>query len=309
VLVVGAGSSGRRHAKLLARAGAETFVTDPVPERAAAIPDTTPVRFDLDRLDPFDGIVIASPSSFHLEQTRVALATGAKVLVEKPLAVATEGLDELLTTGRNRLMVGFNLRLHLPVERFVSMVHGGITGPTRRLRVWFGSYLPEWRPGTDYRASYSAIDALGGGILLDGIHELDLVIWLLDDHLDVVGSAIDRVGTLDIDVEDSVVAILRHANGAVVEVSLDMLSRRYRRGIEVVGDDGTLRLDWARGVIEGEDAGSIRTWPATTPIDLSYWRQAQRFLLWLRDGCEPPVDAHVGAASVRLAARIRAAAR
>ena len=47
------------------------------------------------------------------------------------------------------------------------------------VRLWFGSWLPDWRPAVDYRPTYSARAELGGGVLLDAIHELDMLVWLL----------------------------------------------------------------------------------------------------------------------------------
>ena len=67
--------------------GAQVTSTDPDPDRARGhrAPIGT-VPFDLDRLDGYDGIVVASPTRLHLDQARAAVATGAAVMVEKPLA-------------------------------------------------------------------------------------------------------------------------------------------------------------------------------------------------------------------------------
>jgi predicted dehydrogenase len=308
VLVVGAGSAGDRHARLLTAAGADVTVTDPDPARTEAATHRT-TSFDPDGWDDFDGIVLASPTRFHAEQARIALQTGARVLVEKPLAQSVADADDLAATADGRLMVGYNLRLHAPLERAVGAVHAGEIGTVRAARVWFGSWLPDWRPHVDYRQSYSARADLGGGVLLDAIHELDLLVWLFgDDRFSVVGAVVDRVGPLEIDVEDTVKAVLRHAGDATVEVSLDYLSRRYRRGMEIIGDDATVRLDWARRVIEVEDAEHVNTEPADDPVAASYERQAARFLAFVEGRAAPPVDGPTGAASVRLAAAIRGAA-
>jgi predicted dehydrogenase len=103
------------------------------------------------------------------------------------------------------------------------------------------------------------------------------------------------------------VAVLRDPAGPVAQLSLDYLSRRYRRGIEVVGTDATVRLDWARQVIELEDAAGVAVEPADTPLAESYRVQARVFLDWIAGDAAPPVDGATGAASVRLADRIRAA--
>jgi predicted dehydrogenase len=286
-------------------------VTDPDTARAEAAAAAAGARalpFDLDRLGDHEGIVVASPSVFHLEQASAALATGASVLVEKPLSTTAEGLDELVMAGAGRLMVGYNLRLHEPVQRLVELALTGRAGAIRHVRLWFGSWLPDWRPSVDYRTTYSARSDLGGGVLLDAIHELDLLVWLLGCEPDVVGAVVDRIGPLDIDVEDTVVALFRHPGGPVAEVSLDYLSRRYRRGMEVIGERATLRLDWARSVIEVEDADGIAIEAAVAPVARSYERQAERFLDWMGGDSAPPVDGATGAASVRLADHIRIAA-
>jgi predicted dehydrogenase len=309
VLVLGAGSIGTRHARELHDAGAAVDIADPDAARANSSGAARPVPFDLDALDGYDGIVVASPTNFHQAQLGAALATEARVLVEKPLALRAVGLETLLALGKGRGMVGYNLRFHEPVRRFVNLVLDGTAGTVRSIRLWFGSWLPDWRPAVDYRTTYSARSALGGGVLLDAIHELDLLLWLAgDDRFTVTGAVVDRLGPLDVDVEDTVKALLRHDGGMVADLSLDYLSRRYRRGIEVVGDRATLRLDWARKVIEVEDATGVRVENATTTVDMSYRLQARCFLSFVRGQQDAPVDLELGAASLRLADRIRGGA-
>jgi predicted dehydrogenase len=191
----------------------------------------------------------------------------------------------------------------------MAAIHGGSIGGLSSLRLWFGSWLPDWRPGTDYRTGYSARRALGGGVLLDAIHELDLALWAVGDRrLEVLGAFVGRVGPLEIDVEDTVRAILAPPDRSItVEVALDYLARRYRRGIEATGDAATVRLDWARGVVEVEDAGTITVHEATTPVGASYQLQDEAFLAWVRGGPPLPVDGATGAASVALADAIRIA--
>ena len=307
VLVVGAGSIGSRHARNLHAAGATVSLTDPSSERARAVGAAHPVPFDLDSLVGYDGIVVASPTSAHLDQALVALETGAKVLVEKPLALSSVG-TEALRDAADQVMVGFNLRFHPPVAKIVDLAHQGEAGRITSVRAWFGSYLPDWRPTIDYRSSYSARAELGGGVLLDAIHELDLLVWLLGGSFDVVGAQIARLGELEIDVEDTVKALLRHDTGVLAEVSLDYLSRRYRRGLEIIGTDATLRLDWAREVIEVEVDGQVEVEPAIDSVTCSYEKQAECFLAWIRGDALPPVDAVEGLASLRLADQIRQAA-
>jgi hypothetical protein len=284
-------------------------VTDPDAERATAAQADDVATFDLERLTGFDGVVVASPTRHHLEHASWAVATGAAVLVEKPLADGTVGADELVQAAGDRLMVGYNLRLHEPIERLVAMVRAGRVGAPCGYRFWFGSWLPDWRPDVDYRTTYSARADLGGGVLNDAIHELDLAVWLAGSDLDVVGAVVARLGPLEIDVEDTARALLRTPTGVPVEVSLDYLSRQYRRGIEVVGDEGTLRLDWAREVLEIDGATGREVETADVPVAVSYEREADAFLALVGGETKPPVGAAEALESVRLAEAIRRAAR
>ena len=309
ILIIGAGSAGSRHARNLLRAGARVALTDPDGQRAAAVEGAEPVPFDLEGLQRFDGIVVASPSVYHLEQTSAALAAGTKVMVEKPLATTTDGLDALVALDEGRVMVGYNLRLHDPVVRLVQWLHDGLVGEPLTMRLWFGHFLPAWKQGMDYRTTYSASASLGGGVLFDAIHELDLLVWMLGSDYDVIGAVVDRLGDLEIDVEDTVRALLRHSGGTIVEIELDYLSRRYRRGIEVIGGLGTLRLDWAAARLELETEARSERVPVSTPVSRSYELEAEAFLGFLRGDAKPPVDAATAAASVGLAEQIRRAAQ
>lgn len=306
VLVLGAGSIGCRHARNLAAAGAAVALADPVAAPSTDEPPTGVSRIPWDDADPsrFAGVVVASPTVHHLAQAEAAAATGAHVLVEKPLATTTV-LGSALQGVNDRVRVGFNLRFHAPVRQLVDLVQAGDVGRVLSARLWFGYHLPSWRPGTDYRHTYSARADLGGGILLDAIHELDMAVWLLGPDLTVDAARIARVGDLELDVEDTVRAVLRTADAAPVEIALDYLSRDYRRGIEVVGAHATVRLDWARGVLEVDDGDRVRTTPADVSVDRSYEAEAEAFLAWLDGADDLPVDVETALASLRLADEIR----
>jgi predicted dehydrogenase len=294
VLVLGAGSAGTRHAGNLGALGADVTLVDE--------------EFDLDALSGYDGVVVATPTALHREHALAALASGAAVLVEKPLAASADGLDELVDAAGDRLTVGYNLRLHPPLQRVGEIVARGRLGTVVSVHAWFGSWLPDWRPGTDYRASYSARAALGGGILLDASHELDLLVWWFGRDWAVRGAVLAQRSTLDLDVEDVAVAVLESVDGVPAAVTVDAVSRRYRRGVEIVGDEATVRFDWARGDVELAHAGGVERERFDTAVDESYRREAAAFLDLVCGRGAPVVGAADGAATVRLCDAIRAAA-
>lgn len=305
VLVVGAGSIGTRHIKNLLATRADVAVAAPDEVRATAT-GARVVPFDRWAAERPDAILLASPTVFHADQIDAALETGAHVLVEKPMTLDAEEAEALAARGGDRLAVAFNLRLHPPVAEVIERARAGELGRIVSARFWYGQHLATWRPGTDYRTGYSAQAKLGGGILNDASHELDLLLWLLGTDVSVAGAAVQRSGLLDADVEDVVRAVVR-AGDAVAEISLDALSRRYRRGIEIIGSEATARFDWARSVLEIEREDDLVVRPVEDHVATSYEVQAERLLRWVEDGTPMPVDGATGAASVRLAAAIRAA--
>lgn len=294
ILVVGQGSIGRRHAANLIELGADVSVVDV--EMGPAVPDG------------YDGVVVASPTVLHAAHATSALATGASVFVEKPLAWTAEEGAALVDAGGGRLMVGYNLRYHAPLRRLATLLDEGAAGAPSSYRLWFGQWLPDWRPAVDYRESYSARAELGGGILADAIHELDLAVWFAGPRLEVVGALVGRVGPLEIDVEDTVRAILRTPDGVPVTVELDYLARQYRRGVEVIGDRATVGYDWTTRDVTIRDAAGTRTERFDVPLDEAYRAEMVDFVELVATGRQPgPNTGPSGLLSVRLAESIRSA--
>lgn len=301
ILVVGAGSIGQRHASNLTALGADVTITDTDSARLVGLPWRTAAGI----ADGFDAMVIASPTTCHAEQALAALGTGAAVFVEKPLALTVDEGERLVAVGGDRITVGYNLRFHEPLRKLAELVAAGGAGRPLSYRFWFGQWLPDWRPTVDYRRTYSARADLGGGVLLDAIHELDLAVWMAGPELAVVGATVARLGPLEIDVEDTVRALLTTPQGVPVSIELDYLARQYRRGVEVIGDAATLRYDWATGDLTVSDGDGTTTEHFDTPVADSYVAEMAEFL----STAATPTNTAAGAlASLRLAESIRAAA-
>jgi predicted dehydrogenase len=136
-------------------------------------------------------------------------------------------------------MVGCNLRFHIGVSAVAQALREGRIGQPLSVRAHFGHYLPNWRPDTDYRLSYSAQKDQGGGILRDAIHEPDYLCWLFGRADEVMGW-LCNLSDLEMDVEDTAVYFMRQGN-VLSEVHVDFLRQDKSRGCEVVGTEGTLR--------------------------------------------------------------------
>src|SRR4051794_27049015 len=239
VFVVGLGSIGLRHLEILERLECEV---------AGGRLD------EAERFAP-GAVVAASPTAHHLEALEWAVAHGAHAYVEKPIAAATGGVRAALDGAEGAGLIvatGYNLRFHPALETIRSAVADGRIGTLLSVRAEVGHYLPKWQPGRDYAASYAARSELGGGALLTLSHELDFVRWIAGEVESSTGVAA-RVSDLDLDVDDVADVLLRHENGAVSSVHMDMLDRTYNRRSRWVGADGTITWEWKGDVVCGDE--------------------------------------------------------
>lgn len=284
VAVLGQGSIGRRHTQILHDLGCQVVTYDPAADSDAASEGAA--------LDGADAAVVASPSSEHERQALAAVAAGVPVLVEKPLALGADGARRVQHAAQEAgaaVEVAMNLRHHPGVLAVSAALADA--GRVVRASAWCGSWLPGWRPGTDYRASYSAQRALGGGVLLDAIHEIDYVLWLLGPMRRAAGMTA-HASSLELDVEDVAQVHIEHASGALSSIALDYLDREYHRGCRVVGEDATIDWDWGRGTVRVVGPDGLRA-EHDAPADVAptYVAQMKRFLDVARGEQRPLVGA------------------
>ncbi len=261
-----------------------------------------------------DVAIITTPTSSHLQLAIEATRRGCHFFVEKPLSDTLEGVDQLVAAVAEAgivSLVGCNMRFHPGVRALKKLVDAGALGSILSAHFEFGQYLPDWRPLDDYRTTYSARRDLGGGVILDAIHELDYATWLLGDVSDVACFA-DHVSKLEIDTEDAASILLRFRAGAVAEVHLDYVQRAYSRSCKLVGELGTARWDYTRPDLEVYLAHT-KEWRTTRLFDewdpnAMYLDEFQHFLRCL-DGEEMPLsDVVAGRNTLSLAIAAKTAA-
>ncbi len=240
-LVVGYGSIGQRHARLLAELGHDVAVVSRRPiDHSAAFGS---VAEAVEAWDP-EYIVVASRTSEHVESFREIADAGfdGTVLMEKPLF---QRLVTLPSHGFANAFVAFNLRFHPAIRRLRELlVHRKIIA----VHAYAGQYLPDWRPGTDYRESYSANIELGGGVLRDLCHELDFLTWICGPwrRLTAVGGHLSH---LEISSDDVYAVTLETERCPVVTVNLNYLDDTIHRGVLALTDQGSVRVDLVAGTI------------------------------------------------------------
>lgn len=249
-LVIGSGSIARRHIANLKRIFEACEVACVSASGRPLTEDETGATRVFDNLasaidwKPTFGIV-ASPAPFHASNAAALLEHGIPVLIEKPLSDALEhfsGNAEVLSRHREWIEVGYNLRYLSSAVRFKELLDGGTVGRIHSVLIDMGQYLPDWRPGTDYRANVSARKELGGGVLLELSHEFDYLTWLFG-KFDEAYCVISRSGMLEIDVEDKADIMFFRDDGMVAQLHMDFLQRKATRNCKVIGEHGNLVWD------------------------------------------------------------------
>jgi predicted dehydrogenase len=315
-LVVGAGSIGRRHLANLKQLGlAKLSACDPNPERLAyvlehfqaesfaCIEDGLQARPDI--------VLICSPPRRHVGQALQAVRAGAHVFVEKPVSDSLDGLEELQAekakAGRV-VQVGYNFRFHPPIQKLKELVGSAAVGKIQWGRVESGSYLPDWRPWQNYRDSYTAKRELGGGIILDGSHELDYVTWLFGAPAELTCMA-GRVSNLEIQVEDCATMLLRFPNGSQIDVHIDFMERFYSRGCVLAGENGKLQWDFTSNAVQIQCCGeAAQTIQFTCEVNEMYVAELRHFMDCVESGERPKVSLQDAMLTLQIALAARTAA-
>lgn len=237
-LVVGLGSIGTRHARVLGELGRSVATVsrrDVGDHRdlAAALSGTSA-----------DYVVIANETSAHGDTLAELARTGyrGRVLVEKPLLGRPAALPAHVFAG---MFVGYNLRFHPVIQRMATLIAGR---PALAASVHAGQYLPDWRPGRDYRTTASATAEAGGGVLRDLSHELDYVLWLFGPWRRVAATIV-RSGTLGIATEDVATILMESERCASVTVQLNYHHRPGARTLVVDTAEHSYVADLIAGTI------------------------------------------------------------
>ena len=191
-------------------------------------------------------IFITNPTQLHLETLGQFHNNGRHFFIEKPLC----GAEQLKYASTDFLRKDSVYYVACPLRytNVIQYVKNNIdVEHVRAVRSISSSYLPDWRPGIDYRKTYSARKELGGGVSIDLIHEWDYLYYLFGDPA-YVQSMISRVSNLDINSDDIAVYIAAYRN-MVAELHLDYFGRFPIRKLELFMDDDTVECDLINSTI------------------------------------------------------------
>lgn len=196
-----------------------------------------------DRL--YDVVFVTNPTSMHYETVERFADYTKSFFIEKPVFDSTK-VDEKIFEDIKDIPSYVACPLHYnAVLQYVKQN----VNPDEVIcaRAMSSSYLPDWRPGQDYRKTYSAHKDLGGGVSIDLIHEWDYLTWLFGMPAEC-HSMINKVSDLEIDSDDLAIYIGKNEK-TTFELHLDYFGRRTQRTLELFTADDTIHCDLIAGTI------------------------------------------------------------
>lgn len=241
--IIGYGSIGRRHVDNLIKNGINEIILFREIGKGNSRQFSEYTDFDLFLSENLDAIILSNPTYMHEKYLSKILKKDINVLVEKPLVATHKELEKiknLIDLYNGIGMIAYNMRFNPCVMETKKILDSKVLGKIHYARFFVGQFLPDWRPNTNHLKSYSSERAMGGGVILDLIHEIDLAFFLTDKPNDTLFSKIDKISNVTRDSEDIAEIAYTTKNKSLVSIHLDYLNRGYERFIKIYAENGNL---------------------------------------------------------------------
>ena len=282
--IVGLGSIGRRHARLLSqRSDISVEIVEPNDDALALarkeLGDLPAHRSFDDMLQSRpDLVLVATPHALHAHQTIQALHAGAHVLCEKPmsdnLADGRAMKQAADSTGRT-LAIAFQLHFHPGIKMLKETIQNGTLGRILHAHCRVGTYITLVNSLSRYQARQK------GALFFDYAHQPDVLYWLLGQKPTAVYAAALKAGDLEFTSDPNVAVInCEYDSGLISSIHLNYVQMPERHEYEIVGDAGWAILDLNSGNlrIATRHDSLVKDHPFSTDRDTIYRDEHQAFL-------------------------------
>ena len=315
-LIAGLGSIGRRHMRNLVALGEKdivllrTHLSSLPEEEIAGYPVEADLATALEKHRP-DAVIVANPTSLHLDVAIQAAEAGCAILLEKPISSSMDGLDRLQSAmgkSSSKVLVAFQFRFHPSLLCARKLITDKAIGRIISAHVHFGEFLPAWHPWEDYRTGYAARADLGGGVLLTQCHSLDYLPWLVGP-VEAVWGMVAKLSDLDVNVDDTAEIGTLFSGGAVGSLHLDYNQQPPSHRFQLIGTNGTIQCDFADGSVQLYRAEN-RQWeayplPEGWERNMMFMEEMRHFIRVVRGEAEPTCTLEDGIRVMRLIEAVR----
>lgn len=282
VLIIGLGSIARKHIDALHTLEADCIIHALRSSQNNKSIDGITDIYQLPAHPDYDFVIISNTTSCHASTIKRIAKTGIPMFIEKPVfeKLGYSGLVKEIQESGTITYVACNLRFLGCIEFIHNYIASHPNIRINEVNAYCGSYLPDWRPGKDYKECYSAIPELGGGVHIDLIHELDYIYWIFGKPINTTGT-VRNVSSLGICSFDYANYIFFYPEFSA-SIILNYYRRDYKRTLEIVFEDKTWIADISMNRIL-DSAGNI-VYQGEDRISGTYTTQMQHFLTLLSNG-------------------------
>jgi len=305
-VVVGAGSIGKRHARLLGeRDDLEVEIVEP---NADALEIAKKEAGDVKSYASFDEmlktrpdmVLVATPHALHCEQTVAALEAGAHVLCEKPMSDSLESAKKMKDaadrTG-NILDIGFSQHFNPPMKRLRQLMIDGTLGTVLHLHARVGTYYTLMCSRSRYQAQQE------GALIFDYAHQPDSFYWMLGQVPKRIYASAMKAGDLELSSNPNVVSVICEYDSQLMStIHLNYVQYPQRFEYEAVGDKGFAIVDMIDGRIRIglHDTAEITCETVPPEQDNLYRDEHQAFIESVEGKREPETSAADGLVSMAM---------
>lgn len=308
ISVVGTGSIGRRHIGNLLSLGAQVTAFDSDAAARERARGMHPAATYVDRLERAlagaEGVVICTPPDSHVAIGRQALAAGAHLMIEKPIAHSLEGVEDLLKAcdaAKKSVLTAYNWRYWPPMHRVQEFLRQGRVGKILVARTEYSYDVTQRYQGKPARQFYMSVAAQGGGAILDESHAVDYMRWHLGEAAEVF-AVVDRISTLDQDTDDVCELVVKFEAGTLGNLHMDLFSPVMHGHFEFVGERGIIRWDRPLNQVSVYDSAQARweVYPFACQLNDMYVEEARHFLDCIQGKAAPACDGWDGLKTLKL---------
>jgi predicted dehydrogenase len=255
IAVAGFGSIGKRHAENLLKLDFTDIVLFRREKKGNSLGLDEITNLQDLMVNKPNAILICTPTSCHFDLIKIANDNKIPILCEKPLVTNLKDLQYVMenVSYKNYVSVAYNMRYH-PCLKFISdFLQKEHLGKPHFARFFVGQYLPDWKKNWNHLESYSAKTSLGGGVLFDLIHEVDMSQFLFGKNKDNLSANFYKLSNITIDSEDIAEITYLSDRNTLVNIHLDYLYRGYKRDLIIGLEKGTIHVNFHNNKITIRD--------------------------------------------------------
>ncbi|MES2828406.1 MAG: Gfo/Idh/MocA family oxidoreductase [Bacteroidota bacterium] len=280
ILIIGLGSIAKKHIAALKSLDFNLNIYALRSGSEAAEWEDVKSIYSLDDLPSLiDFAIVSNPTNLHGQYIDCLAERKIPLFIEKPPLAELWSSEQLkMKVIDNGIMtyVACNLRFHPCIAFLKQFVSENSDWRVNEVNIYCGSYLPDWRPGLDFKNVYSANAEMGGGVHLDLFHELDYTHWIFGRPASVRCVKSSK-SSLNISAVDYANYILNYID-FTANVVLNYFRKDPKRNIEILFENETWNVDLLKNVIFSSTGKTIFSADDDFVVGDTYKAQMEYFI-------------------------------